>query len=80
MQTTEERGGALRPERQETPTETLMRAMEDFGDEEPRSVACLWTTKSGEIRMMTNDLPKTEALGLIEGVRVLVKRAIKKGL
>jgi hypothetical protein len=49
-----------------TPTEVLIKCLEDFGTDEPEEVVVIYKTKSGELAWWSNELPHTHFMGLLE--------------
>jgi hypothetical protein len=55
----------------ETATETLVHALERFGEDEPESVIVIWTTESGDVIVRAN-VGKCMALGMMEMAKKMV--------
>lgn len=48
-----------------TPTEVLIRCMEDFGNDEPEQVVVIYRTKKGDLAWFSNDLSSAYFLGML---------------
>lgn len=53
-----------------TPSEVLIKVLEDFGKQEPRSVVVIWTT--GEIISWMQSCFASEGVGLLETAKMLL--------
>jgi heme-degrading monooxygenase HmoA len=52
-----------------TPSETLMKVMQDFSDEEPLAVMVIWITEKGSTAFESSTTHRTINRGLLEQVR-----------
>lgn len=48
-----------------TPTEVLVRCMEDFGDDEPLETIVIWRSKSGAMSWASNIEPNSHFIGTL---------------
>jgi len=49
-----------------TPSEVLMKCLEDFGQDEPEEVVVVYRTSGGELVWASNALSHTHFMGLLE--------------
>lgn len=61
-------------ESERTASETLIDVLEDFGEDEPRNVMVIWTTKSGNIAWSTSTSHACVQLGMLELTKMHVVR------
>lgn len=50
---------------QRTPTQILIRCMEDFGDDEPLEVIVVYRTKGGDLVWSSNIVPDSHFVGML---------------
>ena len=62
-----------------TPTETLVRCLEEFGEVEPVNVMVIWTDVAGDIAWSTNTDSQVIKFGMIEFVKQLLIERLQKG-
>jgi hypothetical protein len=58
-----------------SPSETIMKVMEDFGGDEPEELIVIWTTKAGDIAWSST----TEHISLRIGMLEFAKACILHG-
>lgn len=49
----------------ESPTDFLMRILQDFSTDEPTKVVVIFTTESGALQVSTNKLERSTTIGLL---------------
>ena len=60
-------------EQRRTPTATLMAALEDFGEDEPRECIVIYTTASGDMAWSCSSDAVSVKLGLIEACKLYIQ-------
>ena len=58
-----------------TPTETLIKCMEDFGEDEPENLMVIYTTKGGDLAWSST----TDSISMKIGMLEFAKACILKG-
>lgn len=53
------------PDKQHTPSDILMRCLEEFGEDEPIEVAVIYRTKSGDLAWSTDITVHSHFVGLL---------------
>lgn len=59
-----------------TATETVMSALETFGEAEPTECMVIWTDEAGDICWSANTDSQVVRLGMIEFVRTVLKKRV----
>jgi hypothetical protein len=59
------------PEILRSPTETLMKCMEDFGECEPKELIVIWTDQNGDLCWSSSSNSLSTQLGLMEACKAL---------
>ena len=62
-----------------TPTETLVRCLEEFGEVEPVNVMVIWTDVAGDIAWSTSTDSHIIKFGMVEFVKQLLIERLQKG-
>ena len=62
-----------------TPTETLMEAMECFGENEPREVIIIYTTQNGDLIWNSSTGTNSTKLGMIEAAKFWILEHMRTG-
>jgi len=55
-------------------TDTLMRAMQDFGESEPKWAIVIYLNENDELCWMRSDMSVTMAMGALELVKTAIQR------
>jgi hypothetical protein len=55
-----------------SPTETLMKCMEDFGECEPKELIVIWTDHNGDLCRSSSTNSVSTQLGLIEATKAIL--------
>lgn len=58
-----------------SPSETLMKCLEDFGDDEPKQVLVIYVTESGDLAWSCSADSTTAKLGMLEMCKACVLKA-----
>jgi len=66
------------PPLNQTPTETLMRAMEAFGQDEPLECIVVWTTQGGDSRRMASTSKFSPVIGMLRTAEFWIKEDMRK--
>lgn len=61
-----------------TPTETLMDALEAFGEDEPKEVIVIYTTQAGDLIWHSSISTTSIKVGMLETAKFWVLEAMKK--
>ena len=59
-----------------TATETVMSAMETFGESEPKDCIIVWTDERGDICWSSTTDSQVVKLGMIEMLRTILKKRV----
>lgn len=61
-----------------TPTDTLVSAMESFGEDEPKNVIVVFTSKAGDLLWLSSTSTTSEKVGMLETAKFWVLEGAKK--
>jgi hypothetical protein len=63
--------------KERTPSETLIAALEDFGESEPQMCVIIWTSDNGDINWSTSTRNRSPIVGMLETVKHLILKRME---
>ena len=61
-----------------TPSETLMQALESFGEDEPKEVIIIYTTQAGDLIWHSSTTSHSTKVGMLETAKYWVLEHMKR--